>query len=584
MTATRVAAVTEIPVGSQQTGVRRSRPLLVLLLAACGSADSGLHSGAVAEAVPESERYGGTAVVLAAEDPRTMNPLAAFGTSDQAIQRHVLFMPLLKRSMDREFIPWLAERWDTVRVAPDTLALTFHLRRDVAWHDGVPVTAEDVEFTFERAVDPRTGFWEAHLFDRYSRRVELVDSHTIRFRLQPRSDFLTGWHALPPVPKHILAGTPPERLASHPFGTREPVGNGPFRFARWLPSQEWVFEANPEFPAALGGRPYLDRVVFRVVPDAVAARTELLTRAADIWSLGWELPTAAGLAGEPGIRLLSSTGPVWRSIAWNTRHPLFDTAETRRALTLALDRETIAQAIGPGLAIPGRSTVTPEHWSFDPDAPAALSYDPEAAKRLLAAAGWRDRDGDGVLEDEQGRPFRFTLRTPAGSLASKELAEMVQAQLRRIGVRVDVHLVEVATLIQDAERHVNARGERERRFDAVTYTHNDGPLKDDTPILHSRTRHDPGHWTGYADPRLDRLLDTLASLTDRHTALPLWREYQRLIEEEAPYTVLYYPMSVVAVRTRLQGIEGEYRGMLSNVHRWWILPGERRAGEPGARR
>jgi peptide/nickel transport system substrate-binding protein len=568
--------MTRVPIVQPSRSNRSFGSALLLAFTACGSADSGLDSGAVAEAVPESERYGGTAVVVAAEEPRTMNPLAAFGTSDQAIQRHVLFMPLLKRSADREFVSWLAERWDTVRVAPDTLELTFHLRRDVTWHDGVPVTAEDVEFTFERAVDARTGFWEAHLFDRYSRRVELVDSHTIRFRLQPRSDFLTGWQALPPVPKHILAGVPPERLASHPFGTREPVGNGPFRFVRWRPGQEWVFEANPEFPAALGGRPYLDRVVFRVVPDAVAARTDLLTRAADVWSLGYELPTAARLAAVSGIRLLSYTGPVWRSIAWNTRHHLFDTAEKRRALTLALDRETIVQAIGPDLAIPGRSTVTPEHWSFDPDAPAALSYDPEAAMRLLAAGGWRDRDGDGVLEDEQGRPFRFVLRTPAGSLASKELAEMVQAQLRRIGVQVQVQLVEVSTLIQDAERYVNVSGERERRFDAVTYTHNDGVRKDDTPILHSRTRHDRAHWTGYADPRVDRLLDTLASLTDKDAALPLWREYQRLMEQEAPYTVLYYPMSVVAVRTRLQGVEGEYRGMLSNVHRWWILPQERR--------
>jgi len=256
----------------------------LLLLAAC--TDTGGGSGAgrpPADSVPDSLRYGGTVTVGSYSDLQTMNSLVTADAYSGSIQRDLLFMPLVQYDEKLNFVPRLAERWDTTRVKPDTLELTFHLRSDVRWHDGRPVTARDVAFTYARARDSATAYPNASSFDFYDPRAVVVDDHTIRFRFRPHADFLDAWYQLPPMPEHVLGNVPPAQLATHPFGTRSPVGNGPFRFVRHVPGREWVFEANPDFPKALGGRPYLDRVVYRFVPEQTTLLTELLTGGVDVY-------------------------------------------------------------------------------------------------------------------------------------------------------------------------------------------------------------------------------------------------------------------------------------------------------------
>jgi peptide/nickel transport system substrate-binding protein len=181
---------------------------------------------------------------------------------------------------------------------------------------------------------------------------------------------------------------------------------------RRVPGQEWVFEANPDFPAALGGRPYLDRLVFRAIPEQTTLITELITGGVDVY-LGVQAAQASGLESAANTRLLSSSTLDWVFIGWNGRLPLFDTPEERRALTMAIDRERIRNALLHPGAVVGRSPVTPAHWSFEAaDAEAALPYDPAAARELLARVGWADRNGDGILQDAEGHPFRFTLLIP----------------------------------------------------------------------------------------------------------------------------------------------------------------------------
>jgi peptide/nickel transport system substrate-binding protein len=520
-------------------------------------------------------RRGGTAVVALSFDPATMNPLVTTTADAQSIQRELLFAALIKYDTRLRPVPWLAERWDTVRVGRDSLDLTFHLRRDVRWHDGKPVTAEDVRWTFERAVNPRTGFIGASWFGLYRSRGEVLSPYTIRFRLRRHADFLDGWRLMPPVPSHILGDVPPEQLATHPFGTRTLVGNGPFRFARRTPGQEWVFKANPQFPSALGGRPLLDRVVFRSIPDATTRLTELLTGGIDVANPVQPVD-AARLEPAQHVRAISSPTLNWTFIAWNTRLPFFDTPEERQALTMALDRRQITSAITSGTGIAGRSLVTPSHWAFSGSDPrAALPFDQAAARRLLAAAGWQDRNGDGVLEDGSGRPFRFTLKTLQGNATMQDAATIAQAQLRQIGVAVQIQTLEAATLISQFEGAESVSGQRQRNFEAVTLSWSDAFRKDDSQILHSRNRNGPRFWTGYSHPRLDHLIDTLGVIANRDAARPLWSEYQRHLAQAAPFTVLYYPKRTIGVRTRLRGVEMDPRGEYISAARWWLAP-ERR--------
>lgn len=525
--------------------------------------------------MPAQARRGGTAVIAVNVDPATMNPLSTSEVGAQGIQRGMLFVPLIKYDARLRPVPWLAERWDTVRVGRDSLDLTFHLRRDVRWHDGQPVTAEDVRWTFERAVNPRTAYVGASWFALYRPSGQVLNPYTVRFRLRRHPDFLDGWRLMPPVPKHILGAVPPEQLATHPFGTRNPVGSGPFRFARRTPGQEWVFEANPQFPAALGGRPYLDRVVFRSIPDATTRLTELLTGGIDV-AIPIQPVDAARLQPAQRVRAISRPTRFWSFIAWNTRLPLFDTPEERRALTLALDRRQIAASVTAGTGTPGRSLVTPSHWAFaGRDPRTTLSSDPAAARRLLARAGWQDRNGDGVLEDRAGRPFRFTLKIPQGSAALQDVATIAQAQLRRIGVAVQIQTLEFGTLISHFEGTTNSNSQRQRNFEAVALNWEDAFRKDDSQMLHSRNRNGERFWTGYSHPRLDQLIDTLGLIVNRDVARPLWSEYQRHLAQAAPFTVLFYPKQTIGVRTRLRGVEMDARGEYITVARWWLAPDRR---------
>jgi peptide/nickel transport system substrate-binding protein len=556
---------------------RTGAAALVLLLAA-GACTPGDGPGAMDD-VPEEERYGGTVVIGGFGDLQGLNPLSSSDNNSQMILRDMVMTTLVKYDENIELVPYLAERWDTVRVAPDTLELTWHLRRDIRWHDGTPTTANDVRFTFERVTDPETAYPNLQRLEHYSRDVEVVDDYTLRMRLRPHTDFLDIFVMLPIAPEHILGEVPPGQMLQHPF-QGNPVGNGPFRFVRRIPGQEWVFDANPDFPEALGGRPYVDRIVYRYIPEMTTLMTELLTGRIDIY-LGPNPNQADHLKSDRGVELLAGFGLQWTYLAFNTRLPIFQDPRTRRAIAMGIDRQQIVDALAYGYGEVGRATLQPVHWAYDESA--LIPYDPEGARRLLEEAGWREGP-DGVLRDGEGRPLRFSVMTNAGNDLRKDIIEYVQAQLRPLGVAVQPRLTEWTTMIQTLQGSLNARGERERTFEAVVGGWVDWHQKDDSGILHSRNLNQPYQYVGYANPRADALMDTLAVLLDRDEARPLWSEYQHLIAEDAPYIALYYPQRLMGVRTRLRGVVMDTRGDFTTVREWWIHPSERRggAGAPAA--
>ena len=281
-------------------------PVLAALVAACGGDETG-SSAAAASVVagaagatgefcatararvdefmatyraehpaPSDERYGGTLVIGTIGDMGDgMNALVSSDYTSSQHQSFVNLMTLIDYDERFQARPYLAESWE---VSEDNTELTFHLRRDVLWHDGEPTDAHDVAFTYIRATDPLTAFPNAAFWTHYVKGeagVEVVDDYTVTIRLEPHSEFLDAWRTVGIMPQHLLADVPPEQLKQHPFGTQCPVGNGPFVFREHLPQDRWVFEANPAFPGSLGGRPYLDRYVLRVIPEQTTLLTEL---------------------------------------------------------------------------------------------------------------------------------------------------------------------------------------------------------------------------------------------------------------------------------------------------------------------
>jgi peptide/nickel transport system substrate-binding protein len=523
--------------------------------------------GRTASDAEGSPRTGGTAVIGGYVDIRTMNPIATITDLNKAIERYALYAPLVMLDSALTPRPWLAQSWDTAAVGTDSLDLTFRLRRDVFWQDGRPTNAHDVAHTFRVARDPSAAYVDAAALAPYAEPA-VIDSFTIRFRLRRHPDFLEAFFLLPPLPSHVLGSVSPSEAARHPLGT-QPVGNGPFRFLR-RSAQEWVFEANPRFPADLGGRPYLDRVVYRTIPEQTSLITELLTAHVDL-AVSIRPPQAQQIADGAATRIITFPVPNWVFLALNTRLPWFDDRDERRAIALAVDRRELVDGIMGGLNVTGAASVTPVHWAFDETV--AVRFDPDSARLLLERAGWRDRDGDGVREDDTGRELRFRLKVWQGTGSYRELAEAVQAQLARVGVAADPEVVEFNTFLMQVQGRETANG-RVRDFDAAIGNWTDNMLrKDDSQLLHSRHRDGARQWTGFNSARIDSLLDALVTESDRAAAAPSWREYQHALVEESPLIFLFYAIGINGVHDRLRGLpQDDPRGPLGTIGRWWLRP------------
>ena len=531
--------------------------------------DAFVSRSRTAHPIPAGDtRYGGQVVVGAnAELANGMNVVAA--SDYNAIQHHqfVNLMTLIRYDEALEPQPYLAASWE---LTDDDRTLTFRLRDDVFWHDGEPVDARDVAFTYRMVTHPDAGFPNAAFWDRYDTGPQgavVVDDRTVRFRLEPQSEPLDPWRSVAILPEHLLGRVPVEGLREHPFSSRCPVGNGPFVFREHVSSEHWVFEANPAFPQALGGRPFVDRYVYRIVPDANTLLLELLTGGIDVY-VAAQPDQAEAIVDSSELDLVAFPFRSFTFVAWNSRRPLLADARVRRALTLGLDREQIVAALLEGFGTVAHGTVPGYHWAHA-ERVGRLPYDPERARSLLNEAGFVDRDGDGVRENAEGTPLSLSLQTNQGNARLERLAVIAQAQLKEIGVDVRVEVREWASMIEavtDPER---------RDFDGVTLSWVTEFKLDDTDLFHSDRVDQPYGFSGTANPDIDRLLETLQATPDRDEARTLWADYQDEIAREQPFTFFYSPDRLAGVNRRLRDVRMDARGEWLNVREWWIDPDRR---------
>jgi peptide/nickel transport system substrate-binding protein len=337
--------------------------------------------------------HGGTLVVAGPNDLAGMNGLTATEAYTQDLLLHALFLPVVSLGTHGEIEPALARDWYW---EGDT-AITFDLRTDVRWHDGRTTTAHDVAFTFERATDPETGYPNVADFSQWTG-VHAIDSFTVRFTMRPHIEPLTGLAFLPIMPAHALDSIAPALLAQAAFN-RAPVGNGPFRFLEYRPNERWTFEANPDFPEELGGRPYLDRLVWRVIPENTAQVAELMTGAAHL-ILSPRADDLASIEAQAGLRTIVKPARQYHFIGWNGRTGPLAKPEVRRALTMALDRPGILEVVRDGrgeLAAgpigPCRSTPQgPAHCSHTQISPTATAMAGSTTSTArLSSSGSRSR-------------------------------------------------------------------------------------------------------------------------------------------------------------------------------------------------
>ena len=520
--------------------------------------------------MPPSERYGGAVVVGSiGEIPNGMNNHISQDYTATQHQSFVNLMTLVQYDEALNPIPYLAESWE---VSDDNTEITFHIRNDVYWHDGELTDAYDVAYTFKRAIDPETAFPNTAYWTHYDRGptgVEVMDSFTVKFRMRPHADFIDPWRSTAIMPEHLLADVPATLLSQHPYGTVCPVGNGPFIFVEHRQDASWTFQANPAFPDGLGGRPFVDRYIYRSIPEPTTLLTELLTEGLSVYIR----PTpdqAQAILDSDAVDLLRYPFRDYVLVGWNSRRPQLADKRVRQALTRGTNRAEIVEALLQGYGTVANGSVPPFHWAYDASIGAdAMSYDQDAARALLDAAGWVDRDGDGVRENADGLRLSISIKYNDGNDLRQDIAEIMQAQLAEIGVEVTPTVVEWGTLLSQISGPIT------RDFDGVVIGWVVEYKLDDTDLFHSRDLSATYAWSGTQRADIDRLLEQLPLVVDRDEAKPLWKEYQELLVDEQPYTFFYFPDRIDGVSKGLNGVEMDSRGEWLNIKDWWISVDQR---------
>lgn len=519
-------------------------PALVLLAFAAGCG-GGADAGGGANG-----RGGGirTAVVGMFSDVDGFNEFTSTDANATDIMERMLYMPLLRWGKDLRIEGRLAKSWQQ---SEDGLVITMQLRDDIRWHDGVPTTADDVVFSFDRFRDPRIGYPDVGSM-RQIESVEALGPYEVRFRF--KRAYLDQLAHLRRVimPKHLLDAIPSEAMESAPFN-RNPVGNGPFRFVRWKQAEEVVFEANPDFA---DGRPPLDRIVFRVIPNQTAIETAFLAGELDVVERV-RLERVAAFRANPECRVYTYSGRGYQFIGWNLVNPRFADARVRRAMTLGIDRQRIVDAL-----VHGEGHVTahpimsgsPFHASDIPPHP----YDPEAARRLLDEAGWRDTDGDGV-RDKDGLKFEFELVTNLGNQLREDTLVMVQDDLAKIGVKAVPRVREWNVFLDEVQA---------KDFDAYHMAWVQDFIVSPYDVFHSGAIDGKYNSGSYANPRVDELIDRGLLARTFEEAAPVWHEFQAVLHEDQPYTVLFELDYSVAATPYLHGVEVDVRSWLLSVEDW----------------
>jgi len=510
----------------------------------------------IPEGIPEevlnTPVTGGIYVSAMSGRPTVLIPMLAGDSASHEIAGQI-FNGLVKYDTDLSVIGDLAESWD---ISPDGLEITFHLRKNVRWADGAPFTAEDVLFGYRTIIDEKTptAYKEDFL---QVKSAEAPDPHTFRVRYEkPFAPALTSWGNLVVLPKHLLEG---KDITKDPFG-RNPVGLGPYRLAGWKEGERIVMEQNPDY---FPGRPLIDRLIYRIIPDPATRFLEL--RAGGIDSMGLTPIQYTRQTDSPFFRrnFQKYRYPVftYTYFGFNLKHPWFKDIRVRKAFAHAIDKGEIIDAVLFGLGKPATGPYVPDTWPYNPDVP-RYPFDPDKARSLLAEAGWRDTDGDGTV-DRDGVPFEFQILTNMGNDLRMKTAVVIQQRLKAVGVTARIKALEWSTFINEFVD--------KRRFQVVILGWSIGLDPDQYDIWHSsKTGEKEFNFVSYGNPRVDELLERGRRTFDRGERKKAYGEIQRILAEELPYILLYVPDALPIIHARVRNIRPTAIGISYNQPEWFV--------------
>ncbi len=473
-----------------------------------------------AQGCRSTRRDPGTVVFMLPSSPTNLDPRIGTDEPSEHIDE-LLFDGLVAQDANFHFQPALAESWKQ----PDPRTLIFHLRDGVRFSDGQPLTARDVAWTMDSmrngaVISPKAASYAS------VESVEVHDEHTVIFHLKHADNFLltnlsTGAFGVVPA-------------GSGKDFWHHPVGTGPFRFVSQRIDQDVVIERNP---LSWSIQPKIERVRFAIVPDAITMSLELEKGSADVESNSLPMDSLPVLAKRADLEVDDVPGTVVQYLAFNLRDPILKDARVRQAIAYSIDRELMIRTLLSGHATAAQSLLPASHWAWTSDVE-HYTYDPARAEQLLDAAGYR-RGADGVR-------LHLTMKTSTDE-GTRLLAAVMQQELARVGIALDLRSNEFATFYSDVTRGAfqmySLRWIGIKGPDIFSYAFSSANFP---PNGANR-----GH---YANPRLDALLDDADASSDADQRRKDYIEVQQILARDLPAFNLWYLDTVVVHNKRLTNV------------------------------
>lgn len=547
--------------------------LAILLLTIACDRETPARTGTPAQPKPVVDdglpQEGGTLIRRLESDIVTVNPVTAATGYDRWVVEY-LFTPLIYLDQDLQPIPGLAESWD---IAEGGKLYRFELNEKATFSDGTPVRASDVLFTLQKIVDPKSEAVQVvGAFEHLDlARTRAIDDHTIEIAFrEPLASQMIRFNDVNVIPEHVYS----RGNFRDDFNTSA-VGSGPYRLVKREPGKEIIVERREDF---WGQKPPLQRVIFKVVNDHGTAWNALRrgdvdeTRIpSDLWLRESNNPQLTKSIDFKRFYTLS-----YNFVAWNGRHPLLADKRVRRALAMCIPIEAVIQQLYHGTARAMTGPFTPDDFAYNPTVP-AIRHDLEGARRELTTAGWLDSNKDGVL-DKNGKPLQLELVIMSGSQTTSQFGQMVQAEMKKVGVDLELAILEPAMAIQRV-----LSGNYQSAYLGFDLDNDPDPFN----ILHSSQFPPRGqNFAYYRNAEVDRLIEASRRELDRSKRKDMYWRIHEIVAQEQPYTWTIQVSSKWGLNRRVRGVELSrgyglvrwYPGVLG----WWIPRDQRVHDRPAA--
>ncbi len=530
-----------------------SRKYLVVLtafLAACGSPQKQASRDARGTAAPDTTSapvQGGRLIIGVQQEPEMLSEiLNSMATNNMVC--NLLFSKFVKYDDHFQLVPDLITAIPTLEnggVSADHRTYTYHLRSNARWHDGVPLTSRDAKFTYEIIMDPKVQVESREGWDEVES-VVTPDDTTIVFHLkQPYPDFVSEtFYDESVLPEHLLKGSRGDLFHSAKFH-HAPVGSGPFKFDSWVPGSHLTLVANHDY---YGEGPYLDQIIFKFVPNENALLVQLKTGEIDMFDNA-NINFMSQLEDIAGIHIYKTPMLMYEHLDFNTEHPVLKDVRVRRALSYATDKQEIAERIYNGLVKVAALDEFDASSYFSADAASRATYDVAKARRLLLEAGWKDTDGDGIV-DRNGKPLKLSIAASAGQ-PNRERTELVlRDQWRKVGVDLELGNFSPTVLYGTYEDGgILKRG----KFDVAMYAWLSSPSQSRREALYESVSIPPAgqNHPRYVNPELTELLEEGGREPDQAKREAIYHRVQDILVDEAPVVPLFWYTAIDPVTTRL---------------------------------